>query len=80
MDGLDGSPGGRGYRAPYGANNVSMKTRLKKLRMKLQNRYVQIEQLRSLWDRNGDRLADNFRPIQPLNNRTVEYIEQWPDF
>ena len=39
---------------------------------------IQIDQLRSLWDRNGDPLVDNFRPTQPLNNRTVEYIEQWP--
>ena len=45
---------------------------------KLQTETFQVEQLRSLWDRNGDQLVDNFRPTQPLNNRTVQYIEQWP--
>ena len=44
----------------------------------LQTETFQVEQLRSLWDRNGDQLVDNFRPTQPLNNRTVQYIEQWP--
>ena len=35
----------------------------------------QLNIFRSLWDGLGYNLVDNFRPIQPLNNRTIYYAD-----
>ena len=66
--GWDGSPGGRGFRAPYGANNITVITKMKLISMVGRNEQRVEESLHRSWNN------DDNKQISEQGGRTMVWL------